>query len=98
MAKTIGELIPGIVQQASKQHEAIQQLRRGWSRLVGKELARHTQPASLRRGTLYVYTDEPGASFLLSLETPRLLARLRAHAKRSIDEIIIRPGEIIKDA
>ena len=94
MARPIGDLIPHIMRQASKQREAIQQLQRSWDRVVGKELARHTRPASLRRGRLYVHTDEPGAGFILSLETPRLLARLRTHTTCPIEEIVIRPGEI----
>lgn len=94
MTKPIREVIPNIVRQAAQQHETIQRLRDEWRRLVGKELAKHTKPASLRRGTLYVHADEPGASFILSLEKPRLLAQLQARAKRPIEEIVIRPGEI----
>ena len=92
--KSISDVMPNVVRQAATQHETIQWLRCEWGRLVGKALARHTRPASVRRGTLYVHADEPGASFLLSLEKPKLLAKLRARTKGSIDELVIRPGDV----
>lgn len=94
MAQAIGDLIPKIVQRAAKKHEAIQRLQRHWGRLVGKELARHTRPVSLRRGTLYVQTDEPGSGYVLSLEKPRLLMKLKGCATQEIEEIVVRPGEV----
>ena len=94
MPKPIGELIPAIVRKASVAHQTIQQLQREWRRLVGKELAGHTRPASLRRKTLCVYTDEPGASFLLSMEKGALLAKLNQRTRGRVEELIIRPGEV----
>lgn len=94
MARPISELIPRIMQEAATKHEAVQRLQRAWPRLVGRELAAHTRPGRLRRRTLYVYTDEPGASFLLNLEKPRLLEKLQAGGGHDIEEIVIRPGEI----
>lgn len=94
MAKSIGELIPKILQQTATKREALQRLQRNWPRLVGKPLAAHTRPGSIRRGTLTVYTDEPGASFLLMLDKPRLLEKLRTQARCEIEEVVVRPGEI----
>ncbi|MBI4323418.1 MAG: DUF721 domain-containing protein [Candidatus Omnitrophica bacterium] len=94
MTRPIGELIPKIVQQALTTHQTIQQLQQEWRRLVGKELAGHTRPASLRHKTLCVYTDEPGASFLLAMEKDALLAKLNQRTHGQIEELIIRPGEI----
>ena len=94
MPKPIGELIPNIIRKASVAHQTIQQLQQEWRRLVGKELASHTRPASLRRKTLCVYTDEPGASFLLSMGKGALLAKLNQHTHGQIEELIIRPGEV----
>ena len=94
MPKPIGELIPSILRRAATQHDAIQQVQRHWSRLVGKELARHAKPTSVRRGTLFIATDEPGTSFTLNLEKPRLLRALRARTRGAIEEIVIRPGEV----
>lgn len=94
MPRPIGELIPKIVQQAATAHQTIQQLQQDWRRLVSKELAAHTRPASLRRKTLCVYTDEPGASFLLSMEKDALLVKLNQQTRGQVEAIIIRPGEI----
>lgn len=91
---TIGELVPKVVHRAAQRRAALQRLRREWTRLVGKSLALHARPASLRRGTLYVHTDEPGTNFVLQLERPRLLAKLQARAKPPIKEIVIRAGEL----
>jgi hypothetical protein len=41
-----------------------------------------------------VASDEPGASFALSLEKPKLLERLQTAAGRPIEEIVVRAGEI----
>jgi len=94
MAKPLGELIPNILQQAATKHEAIQRLRRSWPRLVGRRLAAHTRPGGIRRGTLTIYTDEPGTNFLLMLEKPRLLEKLKAEAHCEIEELVIRPGDL----
>ena len=94
MPKPISELIPQILRRAAAQHDAIQQVQRHWRRLVGKELARHARPTSLRKGKLYIATDEPGASFTLNLEKPRLLRKLRAQTRGAVEEIIIRAGEV----
>ena len=94
MAKSIGELIPKILQQTATKHETVQRLQQDWPRLVGKQLAAHTRPGGIRRGTLTIYTDEPGANFLLMLQKPRLLEKLKAQARCEIEELVIRPGEI----
>ncbi|MBI3087995.1 MAG: DUF721 domain-containing protein [Candidatus Omnitrophica bacterium] len=88
------ELIPHILRRAAAQHDAIQQVQRCWGRLVGRGLARHAKPTSLRKGTLYIATDEPGASFTLNLEKPRLLRKLRTQTRGVVEEIVIRPGEV----
>ena len=94
MSKAIGELLQTVVQQAAQKHQALHELQRKWIRIVGKELARHTRPASLRKGKLYVHADEPGASFTLSLERPKILERLSAITGLRVEEIVIRAGGI----
>jgi len=91
--KPIGALIPHVLSQTAKQHQGIHRIQRRWNRLVGREVAAHTRPVSLRRGRLYVQTDEPGASFAISLEKPRLLKLLQTTAGCKIEEVIVRPGE-----
>lgn len=92
--KSIRDLIPKVVQRAATAAQAARRLQQAWPKLVGNALARHTRPAGLRRKVLCVYTDDPGASFLLALEKPRLLAKLRALANAEIEDIVVRPGEI----
>ncbi len=82
-----------VMRRATAQHENIQRLRRHWGQLVGKPLAAHTRPVSLRRGRLYVNTNEPGASFALSLEKTRLLEQLHK-APYHVEDIVIRAGEL----
>jgi len=93
MPKAIGELIPTVIQQATHKHRAIHELQRKWPRIVGKELARHTRPVSLRKGTLCVHADDPGANFALSLEKPKAIERLNASGGLQIEEMVIRAGE-----
>jgi len=94
MARPLGELIPHILQQAATKHEAVQRLQRKWPRLVGRRLAAHTRPGGIRRGRLTIYTDEPGTNFLLTLDKPRLLDKLKTEARCEIEEIVIRPGDL----
>ena len=93
MAKPIRDLIPQVLQQAAAKHQALSSVRAAWPRLVGASLAQHARPTSLRKSVLYVQTDEPGASFLLARQQPRLLAQLRAATGQAIEEIVVRPGE-----
>lgn len=92
--KSLKDLIPKVVRDTGTATKTARQLQQDWVKLVGKELARHTRPASVRRNVLCIYTDDPGASFLLALEKPQLLAKLRARTKQEIEEIVIRPGDI----
>ncbi len=95
MPKPIRELIPNVIRQAAERQRAIEQLQRRWARVVGKDLAGHTKPVRMSRGTLYVQTDEPGASFVLSLEKPRLLKALKeAAGGEPIEDIVVRAGEL----
>ena len=93
-AKRIDALIPAVLQQAAREHGPLFAIQRGWSRLVGKALATHTQPVSLRRGRLVICVDQPGDSFELRYAQPRLLKQLRARTKGRVEEIIIRAGEL----
>ena len=70
----------------------ITQLRRCWGALFRKDIAAHVRPVALRRGTLYVQTDEPGAHFTMSLRKPELIEHLR-RAGYQVDEIVVRIGE-----
>ena len=92
--KSLKDLLPQVVRAASKRQRELEQLRRAWARAVGAELSRLTRVSSLRRGTLYIQTSEPGANFVLNLEKPRLLAKLQRRRLGPIDDIVVRPGEV----
>ena len=94
MPKRIGELIPHVLRRVSHAHATLTQLQERWSRLVGRELARHSRPTSLRRGTLYVHADQPAASFLISFAKARILAGLSEMEGREIREMVVRIGDV----
>ena len=87
-------LIPGVLQRMGERHGALFDIQRDWTRLVGRRLAAHTKPSSLRRGVLTVHADGPGDGFALSYRKPELLERLRKALPGSVEEILIRPGGI----
>ena len=92
MTKSIRDLLPHVLQQAGAKRDVLLAVRKAWPGVVGKALARHATPTSVRNATIYVHTDEPGAGFVLGLERPRLLARLREASGQAIDDIVVRPG------
>lgn len=90
----IGLVIQDVLKRVGTQYEALAAIQRDWSRLVGRPLARHTKPVSLRRGRLIVHVARPGEGFALSYQRARLLARLQAATRGRVEEIIIRPGSV----
>ena len=93
-APRIGSVIPAVLRQAKQEHGPLFVVQRGWSRLVGKALAAHTRPVSLRRGRLVIHADRPGDSFALNYQRPQLLKRLHEATQGRIEEIMIRPGDV----
>lgn len=89
----IGPIVSAVLSQTKQSHGALHVVQRAWSRLVGKGLAAHTKPVSLRRGRLVVRADRPGDGFTLSYQRMQLLERLQDLTKGRVDEIVIRPGE-----
>ena len=92
--QSIEAILPAILRHAQRRYEVLSGIQRRWSRLVGKQLAAHSQPVSLRRGRLVVHVDQPGDGFMLSYRREPLLERLRATTKGSVKELVIRPGEL----
>jgi len=89
-AERIGALLPSVLREAQQRHSALYAVQEIWPKLVGKELAAHTKPVSLRKGRLTVQVDRPGDSFLLNYQRPQLLKRLAA--KAPVEELVVRPG------
>jgi len=93
-AKPLGALIHEALQRTAREHRPLFAIQRRWPQLVGKQLAAHTRPVSLRRGRLVVHADRPGDSFALNYTRPKLLRQLQTTAQGRVEEIIIRPGDV----
>ena len=93
-AQRIGSLIPEVMQHAAHTHGPLFAIQREWSRLVGKPLAAHTKPVSLRHGRLVIYVDRPGDNFALTYERPRILAQLQTMTHGCVEEMVIRAGNV----
>ena len=93
-AERIDALIPQVLKQAGERHGALLEIQRDWERAVGRQLAAHTKPVSLRRGVLTVHADRPGDSFALSYRAPQALERLQTSLPGKIERIVIRPGDL----
>ena len=94
MTRPIGEVVPTVLQRARRQHETLHEIQEAWSRLVGKRLAIHTKPVSLRRGKLIVHVARPGDNFALSFQRDRLSERLREATQGRVGDVVIRAGEV----
>ena len=92
-AVSLGEILPQVVWETQTKQAAMRELQQQWARAVGKALAKRTQPVSVRRGVLYVRTDEPGTGYALSLEKPAVLRALNA-AGVPVEEIAMLAGEL----
>lgn len=90
----IGQVLPSVLKRTSQQHGVLWRIQRKWPRLVGRALAAHTVPVSLRRGQLVILVDRPGDGFALGYKRTQLLERLEAEARGGVREIIMRPGEM----
>ena len=90
----IDVVVSRVLEETTKQHGALFAIQRRWKRLVGRALAAHTRPVSLRQGKLVVHVDRPGDGFALSYQRTQLLEQLRAAAKKPVEDIVIRPGDV----
>ena len=95
MTHRINTVLPDILRRAQQRSRALAVIQAQWGRLVGRALAAHTKPVSLRRGGLVIHADRPGDSFALSYQRQQLLEQLRVTVKEAaIEELIIRPGDV----
>ena len=66
-----------------------------WKALVGEAAARHTRPASLRKGVLTVFVDSSGWIHQMTLQKRKTLKQLkRQFGKDRISGIHFRMGEV----
>ncbi|MBI4341468.1 MAG: DUF721 domain-containing protein [Candidatus Omnitrophica bacterium] len=93
-AAPIDAIIRGVLGKARHQHAALMDIQQAWPSIVGRELARHTQPVSVRRGRLTVHAEQPGDSFALSYQRAQALDRVRELTSGAVTELVIRPGAV----
>lgn len=88
-AEPIGEVLKGVVEKLNQaKKKDIFKIISVWPAVVGKEFARHTKPASLRKGTLMVFVDESAWLYQATLQKEKLFQALQkkiaAHQVRNI--------------
>lgn len=88
----IGAVIPSVLKRAQRQHAALADVQQRWGTMVGRRLAAHTKPVSLRQGRLIVRVDQPGDGFALSYQREQVLRALHDATKGTVTELVIRPG------
>ena len=88
----IGSVLTTVLQQTQQRHAALAAIQREWATLVGKRVARHTKPVSLRQGRLVIQVDHAGDGFLLRYAQPRLLEELQRRTRGAVREVILRPS------
>lgn len=90
----IAAVLPAVLQQAQRRYGTLQRVQECWGKLVGKLLAAHTAPVSLRRGRLIVHVDRPGDGFTLNFQRQQLVTQLRARTNGLVEELVIRVGDL----
>ena len=90
--KTLQHILPAVLKQVEQQHGTLVSVQREWARLVGRQMAAHAKPVSLRRGRLMIQVDRPGDGFTLRYQQAELLAALQRATQGRVEEIVLRPG------
>ena len=90
--RAIAAVMPHVLKRVAQRHGALFAIQRRWTSLVGKALAAHTQPVSVRRGRLTVIAERPGDGFALAYQRTQLLERLQAMSHGTVEELIVRPS------
>jgi hypothetical protein len=77
--RAIGTILSGIMQTEPVEEELPSVLTDRWGLITGGQVAKHTTPAQLRNGVLYVHADHPGwLSEIRRLPKAHLLKKLAA--------------------
>ncbi len=95
-ALPIGEVLKDVVEKLSqtKKKDATK-IFSVWASCAGKELTRHSRPAYLRRGTLWVFVDDSAWFYQASLQKEKLLKALQKKlGEQKIQKIQFRIGKI----
>lgn len=74
----ISDVLQSVVEELSRvKKKDIFKIVSAWPALVGKELSRHSRPASLRKGTLQVFVDESAWLYQINFQKGKLLKALQ---------------------
>lgn len=77
-ARRAGDLVEGIIKQYGlAERVRLEEVLEAWRGIVGDFLFQHTRPDSVVRGVLVVRLLQPAVHHALTMEKPRILARLR---------------------
>lgn len=89
-------ILPGLVRGLQKEGRLTREEIQGvWSRIAGEKAARHSAPASLRKGRLIVEVDSSGWMYALGTQKTALLQGLvECVGARRINGLSFRIGEI----
>ncbi len=83
-ARRIGDLLSPILQQCGLGERArLEEVLEAWREIVGDMLFQHTRPDAVVRGVLIVRLLQPAVHHALTMEKPRILARLRERLGRA---------------
>lgn len=91
---SLEKLVPGVMQKIGlDQRLRESQIRTHWREIVGTEVARHAQPASLNKGVLIVHIDHPIWHQQLQSHKALVLQKVRARVgEKSVRQIVFRIG------
>ena len=92
----IGDVLKKVVEDLSRaKKEDIFTICSGWASIVGRELARHTRPAALRKGTLTVFVDDSAWFYQANFQKEKFLAALKKKVgEKKIQKILLRIGKV----
>ncbi len=93
-SRGIDAVLRGVLREAQQRHGTLFAVQRKWRKLVGKTLAAHTQPVSLRSKRLIIHVDRPGDSFALNYQRSQLLERVKRLTQGKVEELVVRAGEV----
>ena len=92
----IGDVLKNVVERLSEtKHKDIGKILSAWKSCVGKEFARHTRPASLKKGILQIFVDDSAWFYQANLQKDKLLKELQKKVgEKRIQQIQFRIGRI----
>lgn len=98
-AQPISDILKNVVEGFSQGKENdIVKIVKDWPKIVGRKLAAHAQPVTLRREVLVVNVLESAWLYQVSLEKEKLLNKLqRRFGQEKIQNIRFRIGSIKRD-